>query len=1078
MKMTKLRKVFISMLAIVAICCSMLAFTVFASGEATLKTHSELNFTYGQQITKPTGELEYGGVTKSASVSVKYPDGKVSSSDIMVLDVEGVYTVIYTANFADGEKTATKTFKVDKPLYYMSKADSTIEYGTYNYSEHNKGAGYKNDGSEVATKMRNSSVSGLKVSLASGDVFHYSRMINLNGLTKDQNLLKMIITPDEIGAKDVDEFSVVLTDAHNPENYLTFQFVQPDTTNSYGYFRSGAAGQPLTGFNWNSWEGGDKGKYMNTNAGTVTGFGLTGPNEVTRFGPVRYDSKLAHPIDEIADNGFALSVDYSEKAFYNTMSSYVSNASKTFLGKGKNDMIIDFNDPRMFDSLWRGFTTGECFLSIKSDSFQSPSFNFVITEIIDQDVQGDQLKNTQAELEDMSFDKRGTLDIVIDLQNYAENKLPEGIVSMAYPILSATCENAYYGKLDVVPSVKDPSGNPVAVDNNSFTPATVGKYTIEYTVKDYRGTTNVKKVYVDVVESLEAVDVSIAGSGHAITGVAGTWIEIADENAINGSGTPTISYEVTLNNNKVDVKDKAFFADKSGTYTVKIIATDYLGQTDSVSYTVEIANGDRPVYLEKPILPRYFISGKTYELPKVMFYDYTSGDGNRKEIVPKIAYRDTFGLKQAVGREITPVVDDIDTTFDIIYYTESPTAEGNLVFNDLRIVNINDNSGKEGRYDFAKLLVGDNFNVKKDTAHSTIYFEEDIQFDYVNALLAEGMAIEFRGVDNMSFYNEITLTYTDSLNADEEIKFIFTPNEVGNRTLVYLNDYSAIPYEISQSMISGADSIEFLINVDAKTFKYDKYSASTPAIETYVNGEEFNGFSSGKVYVRMNVNGVVAESALDIVSIGGQLIAKGSRDNDAPRHSISGSYLGYKTFGDIARIPKALMGDTIDPSVKGYVTVYAPENENGIKTIVSSKDGVYLKNVPCDRDYFVELTVYGDYEVVFSAQDDAGNEIDPMSTFYKISVKDLVAPTIKLNSSAPKTGKVGSKITIPSATAFDAVSGNCKITIYMNSSKGVRYNLGSKRAFVPEEKGIYEVIYVATDASGNMASKSIKINVK
>ena len=1078
MKMSKMKKVFISILAIVAICCSIMSFTVFASGEATLKNESQLNFTFGQQITRPTGQLECDGVTKDADVSVKYPDGKISTSNIMVLDVEGVYTVYYSAIFTDGEKTVTRTFSVEKPLYYTSKADSTVEYGTYYYAEHDKGAGYKGD-KEDAVKMRNSSVSGLMVSLAQGDVFQYSRMINLNGLTKDKNILKMIITPEEIGAKDVDEFSIILTDAHDPSNYLTFQFIHPDSTNSYGYFKSGAPNQPLTGFNWNSWEGGEKGKYMNANAGTVTGFGLAGPNETTRFGPVRYDSKLAHPIDEIADNGFSLSADYSEKAFYNTMSTYVNANSKTFLGQGKNDMIIDFNDPRMFDTLWKGFSTGECFLSIKSGSYQGSSFNFVITEIIDQDADvSDQLKNTEAELKDMSFDKRGELNININLGDYSANDLPKGIVSMDYPILSATCENAYYGSLDVIPTVKDPSGNPVAVNDNSFVPTVAGVYTITYNVSDYRGVTNTKNVSVEVVESLADVDVEIAGTGYLTSSVAGKWVEIADETAVNGSGVLTISYQVTLNDKPVQVEGKEFFASKSGTYEVKIIATDYLGRFDTVSYQVEIANGDKPVYLDSPIMPKYFISGKTYELPLVKAYDYTSGDGNYKEIISKIAYRDTYGLKSAIGRSITPVVDDIDTTIDIIYYTESPTAEGNLVFEDLRIVNINDNSGKANRYDFAKLLVGENFSVKKETAHSTLSFDQDIYFDYVNSLIAEGLSVDFRGVDGMANYNEIVLTYTDSENADEEIKFFFTPDSTGSKTYVYLNSYNTIPYEISQSIVNSKESLEFVIFPESKSYKYDKYSASQPTIETYFNGEAFEGFTTSKVYVRMEINGVQAESAIDILAIGGQQIATGSRDNDSPKFAISGSYLGYKDFGTQARIPKTIFADTIDPSVKGTVTVYAPENKNGVKTIVSSIDGIYLKNVPCDRDYFIQLNLYGNYEVVFTAMDDAGNELDPMSNFYRIGVLDLVAPEITLNSKAPTSGKVGSKITIPSATAVDKVSGSCKVSMFLTTSKGVKYYLGSKRAFIPNEKGLYEVSYVAIDANNNMAVKTITINVK
>ncbi len=1061
----RLKKTLLCVLALLTIICAAMSATVFATESLSLENATSFDgFVYGQTVSLPEGTLKYGADSKAATVTVEYPDGRKIGDSTLKLDVEGIYTVIYSGTFGGEEKTEKKTFTVKKDLYYVSGGSSSVTLNkTYKYKDHSSETvpdyGETPDAtqSEIIAHMTNlidSEVTGLAVSLSTGDTFSYGKVINLNDIPatngKFEDIISLTVTPEKIGTKDVEDFSIILTDAYDPSNYITVNVKATvgEKVNSIVYARAAASnGQQLTGWAWNSTPAV---KYVNNNYGTVTRMNFAGFNSYTATynkttaNPTGINSDIKFGYDSIAKNVFSLAFDYANRAIYNYATSH----------SGKSDMIVDFDDPTHFEKLWSGFTTGECFLSIKGGTYVGSSFNFVINEIYGQDI------NSAA------FDDRGNPDIKVAIDGYTEDNLPKAKVGTAYKVFDATCASPYYGALDVSVVVNDPDGSAVTLTDGKFTPAKTGVYTITYSVVDYLGKKTEKTLNVTAQETIPEISVTLNGEKQT-AGIAGVYVTlVSDVTATGGSGNLKLAYTVKLGEENFEIKDGKFFPTRAGTYKVTVSATDYIGIVETAVYDVVVAAGDKPVYLDSPIIPKYFVSGKTYTLPALTAYDYTDGSG--RAVKTKIAYIDGEGVKNAIGTTIVPVANAIKDTVTVIYYTNSYTAEGNIEFKDVPVVN----AWNGNKVDVSKLFYGNGATVKSALNYTTVSASVDGETDFVNPLAVNGFSVTLKGKKGASF-SAFTITLTDCENADRQVKFLYSPKDA-NKSYFRINDLTAIPYEAGQSISKGEDTIALKVDSSEWTVSYDKNSSSVIAIEKYLNGDKFEGFGD-LVYVTFGFEGVDGSAAVDVYNVNDTALSSRTSDRSAPNISISGSYLGYYSKGAIVKIPKAIVNDVLDNNATGYVTVQSPENAEGQRSFVTSTDGIYLNKVSTDREYFINGTTCGAYLVTFYATDSTGNVNEYA---YFINVMDEEAPVITVAEGSVTTGKVGEKIAIAKATATDAIDGEVKVTIHVATPSGMLYEVTETQTkFVANGAGLYKIIYTASDLSGNMAMKTIEITV-
>ena len=320
--------------------------------ELTTSTTLEASYELGTELEIPQGTLKVGDNTANAETIVVFPNGAAYKTVLAQLTQEGKYVVQYRASIAGKLYVVEKSFVVESKLYSCSSG-TKYEYGTYVAADHNP-KGFQPTGGEVT---------GLKVNLAGGDIFRYNEVIDLNTLTKDDQILKFALTPAEIGTADTQQMFMYLTDAYDPENVITIKIRQPDPVGGYSniYMSAAAPNQSLTGWEWNSGRKHTGGNYGAPFRANFAGY--------FKDGNGAYNSPYLSKIEE---NTVSFSMNYAERELHCTIRPASSSST----------VVADFDNPRDFGSLWQGFTTGEVFVSLTSPS----PVNFVITELAGRDV--------------------------------------------------------------------------------------------------------------------------------------------------------------------------------------------------------------------------------------------------------------------------------------------------------------------------------------------------------------------------------------------------------------------------------------------------------------------------------------------------------------------------------------------------------------------------------------------------------------------------------------------------------------------------------------------------------------------
>ncbi len=1071
------RKFLIELLVIVAVLSMIIAGVAYAikplsvnASEVDIVETSELNpdgaWGYEEIISRPTGKIRYNDVDKEADVKVIFPDGteSVGKNDVIKLNVEGEYTVEYSADFDGQVVSKTDSFVIEKELFYVTSDSSSAKYYNYVYKDH-----VTEDKSSARDSVINSSVSGVYVSLASGDEFKYSRVIDLTKVKATDNLIKIVIAPNRIGVKDVSDFSITLTDAYDPTNYVTFKAYSRSETPMVYISVAASNGQQQTGWQFST----NPVKQVNNNYGAPSRFSLTGPYATTEQedGDFKYHNDVKFKINGIADNDFSINFDYESKKVFNKTSTNYDGAS-SYPSKSKDDigLIADLDSPEDFSKIWGGFTTGECFLSIKGGTYLEESFNFMITEICG--ITGSLSGADDAKQEEIfSFEDRGTLDIDVDFEDYSAQSLPKAKVGVEYPIFNASTLNQYFGKLPVSYEVSK-DDTVVAYNGEKFVPETAGDYTLTYTVKDYFKKESTYSVTITAVEQTSAIQFDLAGLDAIFAtdeieevGVSGKFVKLHMPTNMAGgcaNGIFKFTTKVYLGENEVDVVDGKFFPTIAGEYKVTVTATDYVGQTYAKEYTVTVETGDCAVYLEKPAVPKYFVSGKTYKLPMINAYDYTDGSGN--PVKAKIAYIDGEGVKKSYDGKITPVATLLKNTVDIIYYTDSIYAEGNVVYSDIPLIDINVKNDGEIIEDYSKLFVSSDMSLKMKGSNVQMQTQTDASATFVNAMGANGLSVRIVTNNDKKDYKAFTITYTDSENDAQSIKFYYILDDTVNfkiNSLDALVSYKVMDFDI---VILEYDSVNGV--------RYDRKNGAYAPIDTYLNGQPFEGFSSGKVYVTFGFEQVEGDAEIELTQISGE---KFNGDSD-PVFTFEGEYRGYVTYGEKIRIPKMIASDLISPYVDSRVTVQLPETTKGVKVYAKAVDGTRLFSANTDKDYFVTAIQYGRYVVTFQALNPNGEVIKEFS--YYVNVVDTVAPEITMPNGTVSSGKVNKNIKLTMPTVTDNVDTDVKVEIYIYSPSMVMYKLeDGKTTFKTNKAGKYKVVYKATDSAGNYSTKTIELFV-
>lgn len=1001
MKTKSLKNVLISVLIALV-----LALGVTAAFLPGVKTGAEANpealqlkeeYLVGTEITLPDMTFSVGGSEVKAVKTVYYPDGRTFRADKITPDVMGNYTVEYSADTADGYKTETKSFYAYKNLYETAGIKSSVSYGFHELTP---------------------SHAGLMVSLSGTGTFLYNKVIDLSEMTGADKLFSFYVTPEVPGEMDLYTVKVRFTDIYDPESYLTIVINASRDGIAHGvaYIQAGANFQPTTGLEAN------QNKIHRNN---IFGF----PANFTFYGS---DKNGASDENLLVNNQIEIYLDYASKQLlskYNSMG---------------NNLIVDLDNPEHFADLWPGFTTGEVTMSVTVENLLKSSANMVFTDIAGQQLSLNKLVDDQKPI------------VTVDDLGY--DTMPNAVLGRPYPLYKCEAVDQYCGTLEASAKVYENYGSPAETEcdvvDGIFTPSHTGKYYVVYMATDWSGNVGDIVYEIQCVSEDEAPEIVLTVGQGETSGYVGTYIDLAEAEGSGGIGKVNVDVVVTdASGNEVSVENGRFKPLSAGTFTVDYIATDYVLNTETVSYTVQISVSDKPVFDSEANLPKYIVSGYEYKLPVLYAYDYNDGG---RQLPTTVTVTDDDGTR-SLGADNAAVfkVNAAGGSRDvkIVYTAENGNGATTLSYN-LKAYNVYTD---RGLLDMSKYFIGD--GIKSDATSAAITLtadgsEENVSTEFANTLLAEGFGLIFNVDKNKSAMSNVNIWLTDSMNPAETVKLSFV--KTMTTALFRIND--GTDYE-TKSTFSGSVT-EFRLNYSNEEHKIMADGSNYITIGSAYGGAEFNGFTSGKVYMRIEFEGVTGPASILVSTLNLQPLRDTPLDRVSPKVVIMGEYGGMHSIGDLAEIPMALVGDVLDPDVEAKVEVRDPSGN-----IVTATDGTLLNKVSADRKYTIEIKEYGNYRVTFTSTDTAGVSTNPS---FVISVDDKSAPVITLSRENAAAATLGQTVVVASATAEDNVTSAKDIVVrqYLVTPSGTVIAL-TGNAFVANEIGDYTVRYFAADQAGN-----------
>ncbi|MBP5466011.1 MAG: hypothetical protein J6Y43_00400 [Clostridia bacterium] len=994
--------VFLS-ICLVFSCCFIINAVVMANISVDLFNDTYLK---GETLTIP--ETFKVGTTNYSieNVVINSPDGKQYTNDSIILRNMGIYTVEYDAVNGTDRNHLTEQFTSISSLYSISGQ------GRYEWRANEK----------------TPDTYGINVSLGKGSTFVYNKIIDLNNLAPTDDLVNLYVVPEQIGRPDFQILTITMTDIYDSTNkvMISGQNVRDGYKNGdwqwdYAkytcYFKGGSTSQPMSG-----WQRGYQQGTLHVN----NTYGYSGQCSFCGLGA----NNRSMDTDR-----FTVSFDYREKQVLKD-----------------GNIVIDLDDPIDFTELWNGFTTGEVTLSIEL----SDAGTIVITDIASEKLTSD-----------LVFLDEEPPVISINYDDY-EQEIPNAMLGMAYPIFGATAKDTYSGTLDVIKNVyynyNSASEEKISISGDKFTPTKAGNYTVEYLATDWCGNIGKETYVVEVASSSRPIVTSIVSSTKVTSGFTGDKIQIATIKTSGGYGrlnTITKCYDAA--NKEVAIKDGSFYALSLGKFKVEYVTTDYIGQSKTLKYEINIELSDKPAIIDDVVIPKYFISGKKYSLPLLSGYVFYQ---NLSSVVnTEIWVKDSNGERKLDGNLFVPSVTSNGTTIEITYRI---TANGKTAEKKYTAEGYITTDGN-GLIDMKSYFVYGNY-VSATATDSYLSYETSLsgeKISFINPLLANGFSLRFN-LSEMSKADIITFTLTDYENPNQKVSAIFMKNS-DNCTLK-LNEKI---YDVQNIVFGGADSpyIKF-DNV------YGKFGISDGEKDVWYKADENMGiyFESGKVYLEIEFTAISGRCALRLLQLNNQNLKYMTVDLLRPSVSVFSDLAGIRyKIGDTAVVSRAVGLDVLDPYTVTTVTV-----RDADKNVVTDIYGLKLENVPCDVEYRFIINGYGKYNVVYSAKDST-NKSGGYS--YVVCAEDSIKPNITLEYRVISNATVGTTIYVPKVVyAEDNVSSNTniKINYYIMMTDGVLYNFNRELydSFKANNVGTYIIRYTALDEAGNMMTKDYKITVQ
>lgn len=865
----------------------------------------------------------------------------------------------------------------------------------------------------------------------------FKNTLDISNLTANDEFLTFSPIPSTRGLYDYTEVEFLFQDADDESNYLK---ITAKHWNPYWAATNFYIETPTASVGTTAWYSAFKGYTRDAS-------GLDGNTDIRhRAVKIRYDTK--------------------------TKTTYIVRHA------GQIDKLraLDNEEKVGYGNAWKGFKNNRVNLSVTMRGFVAQKAQLMILNICGQGMNGTSLVDKAAPV--FSFGEEA-------------NVLPTAQVGKNYPLYNVRSLDVVSGSIEPDCTVVSPSGQNVEIVDGGFIPTKGGYYTITYTSKDATGNTASKTFKVLATGALSPITIEAEqATGDFYTG---SHIPVYEASAYGGSGKLNVTTEVVRvgGGENVTVEEGEFTPLLGGTYCVVYTAKDYLGNTatKTLSYEVKPTQKVEEWTVESITPLKRVFDGVQVCFPQPIAYDYTSYVGNRLNAKYEIAVYDKQNAREVLADGIfTPDKEKYGDSVKVEYviYTNKDTtkAEAYKYTYDVPLYSREADGIATGQLEdyfaYDKEVFTALYNPNNDSEYMKFYTEQTgtaHSIEFVNPLIANGFSVNFALPAGEQNYESLTVSLRDSVDSrsgiDLELKKLDTSKTfVYSGGMRYAMNGAGNTFDAATGEEKGSATPLCLKFKDGQILDYTNAVVLTPTVG--FDGKKFDGFASGKVYVKFTLNGVTDKASLLFTQIcthtlyaeyddEGKLIP--FTDIIAPTLVLSSDikdayYLNHKVV-----VPTATGYDVLTPYIVVYVTVRTP-------------DGTKIYNkVPATEELSFDLTAQqGRYTIIYEAED-AENGTRKQ---YTIRAKDVTAPTVAI-SVTELQGKAGAKISLPTALILDDLDRNPLLYIMIVTPRAKIISLGERTeenaidSYTFTEVGTYYIRYYAVDASYNVTITDIPV---
>ena len=974
----------------------------------------------GEVLEMPEAVLKKGEKVLDSQTVLYYPSGKAVGNNAE-LSEGGIYTVEFRASEGGRLYRYAYEMKVEADLH-ITENETVFGEWTSEYFD------------EPQT--------GLAVELTNGKTYELGNIIDLSDNKGDKNaVMSFAVMPYTRGQADFSGLEIKLTDAYDDNNYIVLDFVPDTAAYGQGYVKARASNQnDLIGLEW-----------WNDNRILVHKNSAYGYKGLISFTGVQNDS---YPGD-YSRMFFNLGFDSETLTLYGTHGWHSSGEV------GQSKVITRLADTELYKEAFGGFKTGEVKLSVRAYNFNSSHGRLLIRSIDGQNLTDVTVTDTAAPF------------IEVDTLEYESHNLPAAVVGKSYPLFSGVAADAQCGALPLdvkVNYVANGVSYGVSVSNGAFVPYRAGTYVIEYSAVDFYGNKASRTYSVEAVEGYLPIDVTFVGKTESA--FTGETVAVADGKTTGGHGSVKLA-SVSVKDeqgNDVEIKDGLFMPTHDGKYSVTYVYRDYVGQEKTVGYSVQVANGTKPVLNTGAVLPMAFIDGGEYTLPELTAYDWSTGEG--KAVAAEIYVTDGESERKAENGVFTAHGEN-GTTATIRYSFTSQSGTLDKTYS-VPVRKLAVKTEKETLYDLKGLIVTSGAEVVSfATGNYYVSADSDETFFFANPVLADVFGLTFNigrkesGAFTGGGVEKIRINLIGSENRDEKFYIEIEKNPVDEqKSLMSVNGGTKYPINGS---FGGTTNYSFAVQYNGETRCVTDSANLNIDVTSYSGGGSFNGFTGGKAYCTVELTGVTDDGALiEIISLNGQSFTVGNiRDRIAPSFALGGELKVCYSLGETVTVPKAFVSDVISLKSHVRISVTAPNGRFAV-----SADGVTLNRVE-SKAYQIKLDEIGTYYIAFTVWDESGA---PASTVNRIiNVLDDEPPVITASETQIKA-QAGKSVKVNIFSASDNTGKDVSIYLFVQNSDG-KMTAVDGDSYTFDANGAYELIAVAYDANGNVSRMSIPVAV-